>query len=278
VSRGFLVKETPLNYALLGKTMKRFLIAAALALASASPSLAQTPSQALGKDVFDSVYILYTQDIESNMRMTCTATAYRTVQKKDKSLDTRFVSAAHCVSGDSDKEQKQEKFYISADKNGIKTFIPVEVVEVGDKKQGDDFVILEAKGQDFHLTPLGDSDKTYMGESVIGVSAPFGLGKEYYQGYVSNVRLDRPPLDAGGVKWTELELVSIGGGPGSSGSSIVSVDQRAITGFLVGRIPGEEIGFMCVPVNKFKRFEAAVDAGTYKKITAKDHLSGDDRE
>jgi S1-C subfamily serine protease len=206
------------------------------------------------------------------MRMTCTATAYRTVQEKDKSLDTRLVSAAHCVSGDSDKEQKQTKFYVSADHNGTKAFIPVEVVAVGDKKQGDDFVILKAKGTDFHLTQLGDSSKTYLGENVIDVSAPFGLGKNYYQGYVSNTTMDRPPLDAGGVKWTELELVSIGGGPGSSGSAVVSVDQKAITGFLVGRIPGEEIGFMCIPVNKFKAFEDGVDKGTYKKIKASDSL------
>jgi hypothetical protein len=253
--------------------MKQLLAAVLFILAAVVPAFGQsTPSQTLGKDVYESVYILYTQDVESNMVMTCTATAYRTHQNKDKSLNTRLVSAAHCVHGDSDKEQKQTKFYVSADKNGIKNFIPVDIVEVGDKKQGDDFVILEAKGTEFHLTPLGDSDKTYMGETVVGVSAPYGLGKEYYQGYVSNTKLDRPPLDAGDVKWTDLELVSIGGGPGSSGSAIVSVDQKAITGFLVGRIPGEEIGFMCVPVNKFKAFETAVDAGKYKKLKESDSL------
>ena len=245
-----------------------------LAVALCAPIKAaaqQNPSQSLGKDVYESVYLLYTQDVESDMKMTCTATAYRTVQNKDKTLDTRLVSAAHCVQGDDSKQQKLEKFYISADNNGSKIFIPVTVVEVGDKRQGDDFVILQAKGTAFHLTPLGDSDKTYMGESVIGVSAPYGLGKEYYQGYVSNTHLDRPPLDAGDVRWTDLELVSIGGGPGSSGSAIVSVDQRAITGFLVGRIPGEEIGFMCVPVNKFRAFEKAVDNGSYKKTKVDKH-------
>src|SRR5271169_2290625 len=89
----------------------------ALSLLFAGSVFAQTPSQTLGKDVYESVYLLYTQDVSGDMRMTCTATAYRTAQNKDKSLDTRLVSAAHCVSGDSDKEQKQTKFYVSADHN-----------------------------------------------------------------------------------------------------------------------------------------------------------------
>ena len=84
-----------------------------------------------------------------------------------------------------------------------------------------------------------------------------GLGKQLFVGYVSLPKLDRPPVDAGLVKWTDLMLIQIGGGPGSSGSAIISVDQQAIVGFLVGVFPETQMptvvmptGKLCVPVSK----------------------------
>ena len=82
----------------------------------------------------------------------------------------------------------------------------------------------------------------------------------------------RPPLDAGEVEWIDIMIVSIGGGPGSSGSAIVSMEQRAIVGFLVGQISGGNIGFVVIQVDKFKAFEEAVDKGTYKRTTKEDAL------
>ena len=209
------------------------------------------------------VALLYTQDLAGDMRMTCTATAYEKTAK-----GYRFVSASHCVSGTTDAEQKQEKFFLSSDASDQKNFIAAKLIQAGDKNLGDDFSIYEVEtDQKFNVIPLGDSSKLEAGDAMIDVAAPMGLGKQLFVGYVSLPKLDRPPVDAGEVKWTDLMLIQIGGGPGSSGSSIVSVDQKAIVGFLVGGSP-TDIGKLCVPVSKFKTFLAKVASGKYVESPA----------
>ena len=209
------------------------------------------------------VALLYTEDLSGGMRMTCTATAYEKTAK-----GYRFVSASHCVSGATDAEQKQEKFFLTSDGLSEKNFIPAKLIQAGDKNLGDDFSIYEVEtDQKFNVIPLGDSSKLEAGDTMIDVAAPMGLGKQLFVGYVSLPKLDRPPVDAGLVKWTDLMLIQIGGGPGSSGSAIVSVDQQAIVGFLVGTSQ-MDIGKLCVPVSKFKAFLAKVASGKYVESPA----------
>jgi hypothetical protein len=242
-------------------TIATLLLASVLTLGSA---FAQSPSTEtkiqLAKRVYAAVTLLYSQDESGGMRMHCTATAYR------KTGDVyRFVSAAHCVTGNTDEEQKETHFFVTADTNGkTKSFIPAKLLKAGDKNAGDDFSIFEVTTTEkFEVIPLG-TDITEQGAQVIDVASPLGLGLQYFEGYVSAPKLDRPALDAGEVKWSNVALIQIGSGPGSSGSSIVSVDQKAIVAFLVGAF-NTDIGKICVPVSTFKAFEAKVDAGTYKK-------------
>ena len=249
------------------KTIALLLLAVSLFVAPAFAEKTKapevTPVAAIAQQVYDSVAILYRQDESGSMRMTCTATAYR---KTDKGY--RFVSASHCVGGDPAQEH-QIKFFITADTNGSKSFIPAKLVEAGNRAVGDDFSIFEVETkEDFTVTPLGDNHALKIGDVVIDVAAPMGLGKQYFIGYVSEPSVNRPPLDAGEVQWTEIMLVMIGSGPGSSGSSVVSVDQKAIVGFLVGGTQAN-IGAIVVPVDKFKEFESKVDAGTYKQAPVK---------
>ena len=251
--------------------MKLFTLVLAVLLACV-PVAAQrvTPTeQKLAASLADSVVLLYTQDESGGLHMACTATAYRQVLG-----GYRFVSAAHCVSGDTDDEQKQEKFFVTTDKASLKSFVQVTLVEAGDKQVGDDFAIFEAKTDvPFTVTPLGDNTALQPGDSVIDVSSPLGLGKQLFVGYISLTHVDRPKLDAGDVQWTDVMLVNIGSGPGSSGSAVVSDDQKAIVAFLVGGFPSAQIGAICVPVTKFKAFEAKVDAGKYIKTKPREkHL------
>ena len=217
--------------------------------------------------VYNSVAELFIETESGSMKMACTATAF---ERKTQSgtpvvYKYRFVSAAHCVPGDSDSQQKQQKFFISDDVRGEKTFTEAKLVEAGDKSKGDDFSLFEVEsGNLYEFIPLGDNKKLELDDSVISVAAPHGLGKQFFIGYVSQLNLDRPPIDAGIVQWTDLMQIEIGGGPGSSGSSIVSVDQGAIVGFLVGSA-SSDIGKLCVPVSKFKKFVELVDSGKYKK-------------
>lgn len=250
--------------------IKSLLLSSLLLLLLAKPAQAEKKAE-FAQHVYNSVVLLYSQTEDGGMKMHCTATAYRVVTDLIGSKKTRFVSASHCVSGENSVEQKQTKFFITADAEGEKTFIPATLVEAGDRKVGDDFAIFEVQGAQFDSIPLGDSDKIRMGDSVLDVASPLGLGKQYFEGYVSSIHLDRPPLDAGDVQWTNVMLVEIGGGPGSSGSSIISLDQHAIVGFLVGAFSGGNIGAVCIPVDKFKAFEAAVDKGIYKKTPTSEH-------
>jgi hypothetical protein len=255
--------------------MKKLLSLFVLLVLSISPSFAQKQPthQQFIHTVYDSVVLLYGQTESGGMQMHCTATAYE--QLADKS-GYRFVSAAHCVSGKTEKEQKAQKYYISTDDTGEKVFMNATLVEAGDKAVGDDFSIFEVKtNKTFAVIPVGDSSKLGIGDKIINVASPFGLGKQYFEGYVSCTHLDRPPLDAGSVQWTDVMLVEVGSAGGSSGSAIVSEDQHAIVGFLVGGT-NSTIGAIVVPVDKFKKFEAAVKAGTYKKSKESDKLAGDE--
>lgn len=243
-------------------------------------TIAQKPSQVQVDKIYSSVAELFVEDYSGSMHMACSATAFEKVTLPGTPVvyKYRFVSAAHCVGGDSDAKQKLEKFFISDDVRGEKTFTAAKLIEAGDKTKGDDFSLFEVKTSlDYTYIPLGDNQKLKMGDPVLSVAAPYGLGKQFYMGYISELSLDRPPVDAGEVQWTDLMLIEIGGGPGSSGSSIVSVDQNAIIGFLVGGAGGDT-GKLCVPVAKFKEFVAAVDAGTYKKATSGQKLAADDKE
>lgn len=245
----------------------------ALALLFAASSFAQkapTHKQFV-QSIYDSVVLLYGQDESGGMHMRCTATAFE--QLADKS-GYRFVSAAHCVSGKTDKEQKAQKYYVTADSVGEKLFLNASLIEAGDKSVGDDFSVFEVKTtKSFIVTPVGTSSSLAIGDKVINVASPYGLGKQYFEGYVSNVHLDRPPLDAGEVQWTDVMLVEVGSAGGSSGSAIISEDQHAIVGFLVGGT-SSTIGAIVVPVDKFNSFYSQVKAGTYKKAKVSDSLAG----
>lgn len=238
------------------------------AFGQATPSAATVHAQ-LVQHLDNAVTLLFSQDEAGGMHMHCTATAYRKIPK-----GYRFVSASHCVNGDSDDEQSETHFFVSPDANGkSKVFIPAKLIKAGDRQAGDDFSIFEVETQEvFDVIPLGN-DVTVAGTAVIDIASPLGLGKQYFSGYVSAPKLDRPALDAGEVKWSNVMLVEIGSGPGSSGSAIVAEDQQAIVGFLVGGF-NANIGAICVPVSQFKAFEAKVDGGSYKRRPHFNFLNG----
>lgn len=247
--------------------MRKFLSILTLLAMSVIPTsvFAQNSTASFAQKISDSVVLLYQQDQSGGMQMLCTATAYRKVE-----AGYRFVSASHCVDGKTETDQKSAKYFVTLDSDGAKTFIPASLVESGDKIKGDDFSIFLVKSdKEIPVVALGDDKKLSLGSPVVSIAAPLGLGKQYFQGYVSELKIDRPPLDAGEVKWHDAMLVDIGSGPGSSGFAIVSSDQHEIVGFLVGGTPAN-IGAIVIPVSQFKAFETAVDAGKYKKTKPSD--------
>lgn len=228
--------------------------------------------------IYKAVVLLYSQTSNGGMTMLCTATSYRKIvdpKAPNAAMQTyRFVSAAHCVEGRTDAEQKATKYFLTADDTGTKAFIPATLIEAGDKTTGDDFSIFEVNTDHiFDVVPLGDNTKLSLGDPVLNVASPEGLGKLFFQGYISALDIDRPPLDAEVVTWKHILLADINVGPGSSGSALISENQHAIVGFVVGSFFSVNVGAIVLPVSEFKTFESLVDSGKYKKSHFGDQLA-----
>lgn len=251
--------------------MIRSLLSIILSLVIAHPPslFAQTKApvnQALASRAMRSVGLLYSQDSSGGMDMRCTVTAFDKVRG-----GYLFVSAAHCVGEDNKAHEKSAEtentpFFITYDERGTKTFFPAVVRGVGYQSKGDDFAIffVESKA-DWPTIPLGDEGKVDVEKpettAFINVASPLGLGKQLFRGTISSVYLDRPIVQ-GDINWKGTMLLSTQSGPGSSGSTLISEEQEAIVGFLVGTIGGNNV--VGIPVSRFKKFQSDVKGGKYK--------------
>lgn len=229
---------------------------------------AQAPKadSSLIDQTYRAVALLYSQDQSGSMKMHCTATAF------EKTRDGyRFASASHCIGNDDTTKERaataaNQVFYITYDLAKHKLFYPATVTAVGYQHRGDDFATFDVETkEDWPIVPLGDEQKETVtdqeGAPVLNVASPLGLGKQVFHGYISSLNLDRPVIE-GDINWKGSMLLQIQAGPGSSGSAIVSVKQRAIVGFLVGTVGGSNI--VAIPVSKFKAFREAVKDGKYR--------------
>lgn len=210
--------------------------------------------------LYPATVLLYSQDDEGSMRMRCTATA---IEKNAKGYV--FVTAAHCACED-DEDQKtvspqKTAFYITADEPNDKDFIRATPIGCGYRHAGDDFALFQVDAdKNFPVIPLG-TDPQVM-EPVINVASPLGLGKQVFTGSVSSAKLDRPVVEDD-INWTNATLLQLfGTDGGSSGSSVISLKQRAICGFVVGTVDKSSV--VAIPVSRLIKFRTALAAGTYK--------------
>jgi hypothetical protein len=215
--------------------------------------------------------LLYAQTEDGGFKMMCTATAF---EKKGKM--TRFVTAAHCVASDDTQHDRVEvektNWFITFDEPHNKNMMEAHVVAAGYQHRGDDFAVVEVElAKDVPLMPLAADDPT-LGENISNFASPLGLGKQLFRGHVSMESLDRPVI-SGDINWKGATLLQMSSGPGSSGSSIVSQNQKGIVAFLVGNITFRgSPNIVAIPVSKFKKFWTEAQAGKYKWYKA----DGDD--
>lgn len=240
-------------------------ILSTLLLILAFPSILSAADKKLVEDAKGATAILYSQDMQGGMRMHCTTTAF---QKTPTGY--LFVSAAHCL-GDDDKQHekvaptKDKSFYITFDEKGEKRFRPATPIEVGYQSRGDDFAVLSVTTTEtFPIIPLGDESKEDEGDDLINPASPVGLGVQIFKGSLTKRVLDRPVVhEASGINWTGAMLVQIEGvNGGSSGSALISENQKGIIGFLVGTIAGSNT--IAIPVSKFVKFRKAISEDKYK--------------
>lgn len=222
------------------------------------------------------VGLLYSQDEAGGLHMRCTATAFEAV----KGEGYNFVTAAHCVGSDDTQKERSASpydtsFFITFDERGAeKKFYPAAPAFVGYQSRGEDFAVFSVKTKETWPTvALGDEKAIADGAAYWNIASPLGLGRQVFDGVVSSVYLDRP-LIQGDINWKgTLVLQQTGVNGGSSGSALISKDQRAIIGFLVGAVGGSTI--IAIPVSRFKSVYSAVLDGKYKYWTEQRRLNPD---
>lgn len=210
--------------------------------------------------LYPATALLYSQEEDGGMKMRCTATA---IEKN--ATGYIFVTAAHCGCEDNadKKTVSPEKtfFYLTSDDRDAKTFIKTKVAGCGYRHRGDDFMLLQADTtQTFPVVSLGDDPIVL--EQVVNVASPLGLGKQVFAGSVSSAKLDRPIVE-NDIDWTGAVLLQMFGvDGGSSGSSVVCLDQGKICAFVVGSI--DKTTMTAMPVSRLKTLQKGLANKTYK--------------
>lgn len=225
-------------------------------------ALQSDPSmRALEKEFRSATALLYVQDEQGGLSMMCTATAF---EKKDSVY--KFVSAAHCLAEDDTTHDRvqvsQAEWFITFDDPDQKKFYPAKILAAGYQHNGDDFAVVEVT-LDITVPTMGMAkDDPSLGEDITNIASPGGLGKQLFRGHVSMEKLGRPLIE-GEINWKGATLLQTLSGPGSSGSAVVSITQKGIVAFIVGRTRGSP-SIVAIPVSKFKKFWADVQADKYK--------------
>jgi Do/DeqQ family serine protease len=118
-----------------------------------------------------------------------------------------------------------------------------------------DLAVLRLKGADFPVLELGDSDALEVGDFVIAVGDPFGVGQTVTQGIVSALARTQVGIsDYGFFIQTDAAI-----NPGNSGGALVDLDGKlvGINSAIYSRSGGSiGIGF-AIPVNMVKSVVAA---------------------
>ncbi len=141
---------------------------------------------------------------------------------------------------------------------GDRREFPAEVV-LSDELSDLAFLRIES-GQDLPVLPLGDSDRIEVGDLVLAIGNPFGIGQTVTSGIVS-AAARAAPGGSGDVSFIQTDAAI---NPGNSGGALVSM-----TGELVGvntaifTRGGGSIGIgFAIPANLVKARLAGIEQGT----------------
>jgi len=241
----------------------RILLLTTLALSfSAFSQVSSSDKDYVNKTLMPSTALLYSQTESGSMEMRCTATAIGQDEK-----NYTFVTAAHCGCKDNtDKNSvSPEKafFFIAPDIAGNKIYLKASPAGCGYRTKGDDFFLLTVdKTVTFPIIPLGNNPKLL--DQVINIGGPLGIGKQVFLGSVSSPDIDRPIVEPdSNIEWSHAVLLQeFGINGGSSGSSVVCLDQHAICAFVVGTIAGTNM--VALPVSRLKTFQEKLADKSYR--------------
>ncbi len=125
---------------------------------------------------------------------------------------------------------------------------------------------IDSKGEHLPVVPFADSDRVQVGDLVLAVGDPFGVGQTVTMGIVS--ALARTQISAGDYQFFIQTDAAIN--PGNSGGALVTTDGRlaGINTAIVSRSGGNVgIGF-AIPANLARRVVEGVDGGIKSGTTS----------
>jgi S1-C subfamily serine protease len=125
-----------------------------------------------------------------------------------------------------------------------------------------DLALLRAVGRHppFEVLPMGDSDQVGVGDMVIAVGNPFGLGHTVTSGIISQTDRDLSGLARGEGRIVHYLQTDTAINPGSSGGPLITLTGAWVGVNTAGAIQGQGIGF-AVPSRQAREFLEDVLAG-----------------
>jgi hypothetical protein len=185
-------------------------------------------------DFYKATVVLYRQSgDDGSLQPSCTATSIMKVEG-----GYFFMTASHCIDPGSD-------YYVTSDAQDPKVFWMVTAVDKGNISRGLDYAVLYVPTTEaFPVVELGTDPVNLLGEPVVSVSAPLGMGKQVLRGSIATPYVARSVVVRVNGKvlgnWKGSMLLQMPGvNPASSGSAVGCVNQRAVCGIIVGVISTE---------------------------------------
>ena len=153
------------------------------------------------------------------------------------------LSAGHCIDWDDEKN-----YYVSEGIEPDAVLRNVEIVKSENDKRYDYVVFTFHSAHDFAVVDLNGPDdlQPAVGTPVVNSNFALGIGKELLEGKVVSEALSAPALDGDKQRY----LVSIGIGPGASGSPVVDAKTHKIVGLVEAIFPMTQMSTVVIPTGK----------------------------
>lgn len=183
-------------------------------------------------------------DIDGSTRFICTATA---IQKN--STGYVFLTARHCVQG----IPGIRNWFVVIHQDSDTPYIRAIPLIVG--AQDTDAALLQVNTTiGIPTISVGDERAVALGSRVEYIGYPMNLGKLYFEGYVSALKIGPPEYDT--PQWNGDLGITIQIAPGSSGSALIDPTSGVVIGVMTGATTnrfGGVILSMATPASKVRQ-------------------------
>jgi hypothetical protein len=171
-------------------------------------------------------------------RFTCTATVVNRL-----SQDTYVgLSAGHCIDWDNEKN-----YFVSETVEAEPVLHNIEIKKAENDNRYDYVVFTFHSSRELPTIELNGANdlQPKLGTAVLNTNFGLGIGKEYLEGKVVSEALLESELEM-----RRRFLVSIGVGPGASGSPVVDAETHQIVGLVEAIFPGTQMATVVIPTGK----------------------------